>query len=229
MIEATHVTKKFGRKHVLRDLTFSADKGQITCLIGINGAGKSTLLKAIMGLTPINAGQIRIDGQPVSPAIYEKIAFVPDALTMPPSMTIADSLRFMRDYYRSWNPARATELLAFFRLNAEDRLSSLSKGGAAKLNLLLGLSLNTDYLLMDEPFSGIDIFSREQIASVFTSDLIEDRGVVLTTHEIGEIEHLIDRAVILDRGEVRIAFDCEEMRMTEGKSVIDVMREVYRA
>jgi ABC-2 type transport system ATP-binding protein len=229
MIEAVHVTKRYGRKPVLRDLSFTAEKGQITCLIGLNGAGKSTLLKAIMGLTPISGGHIRIDGRPVDKAIYEKVSFVPDTLTIPPSMTIGKSLRFMSDFYGNWNRKRAAELLSFFRLNANDRISSLSKGNASKLNLLHGLSLDTDYLLMDEPFSGIDLFSREQIASVFTSDLIEDRGVVLTTHEIGDIEHLIDKAVLLDRGEVRKEFGCEQMRMAEGKSVIDVMREVYQA
>ncbi|MBW5444928.1 ATP-binding cassette domain-containing protein [Cohnella sp. CFH 77786] len=229
MIEAVRATKKFGRKTVLRNLSMTAEKGQITCLIGINGAGKSTLLKAIMGLTPLSGGQIRIDGAPIGKAVYEKVAFVPDTLPMPPSMTVADSLQFMGDYYSNWNAKRASDLLVFFRLNVSDRISSLSKGNAAKLNLLHGLSLDTDYVLMDEPFSGIDLFSREQIASVFTSDLIEGRGVILTTHEIGEIEHLIDKAVLLDQGEVRREFMCEEMRMAEGKSVIDVMREVYRA
>lgn len=228
MIEVQHVYKKYGRKPVLKDVTFTAGKGEITCLIGINGVGKSTLLRAIMGLTPIDGGHIRIDGKPPDKAMYEKIAYVPDTLIAPVSMTISDNLNFMRDFYDCWNRERAAELLAFFRLDPADRVSSLSKGNAAKLNMLLGLSLDTDYLLLDEPFSGIDLFSREQIASVFSSKLTEDRGVILTTHEIGDIEHLIDRAVLLDHGEVRMAFHCEEMRMAEGKSVIDVMREVYQ-
>ncbi len=101
-------------------------------------------------------------------------------------------------------------------------------GSAAKVNMLLGLALDVDYLLMDEPFSGIDMFSREQIAEVFTSHLIEERGVILTTHEIGDIEHLIDKAVLIDNGEVIREFSVEEVRENEGKSVVDVMREVYR-
>jgi len=227
MIEIDRVTKKFGRKTVLKDVTFTVEKGRITCLIGLNGAGKSTLLKAIMGLMPVSRGQIRIDGQPVSEHLYEKVAFVPDTLTMPPFMTVENCLRFMRDFYDNWNEERAAYLLSFFKLQPADRISSLSKGNAAKLNLLLGLALDTDYLLMDEPFSGIDMFSREQIASVFTSELIEDRGVLLTTHEIDEIEHLIDKAVLLDQGRVIREFWCEEIREKEGKSVMDVMREVY--
>ena len=87
--------------------------------------------------------------------------------------------------------------------------------------------MDVDYLLMDEPFSGIDIFSREQIADVFTSHLVEDRGVLITTHEINDIEHLIDKAVLLDDGVILNSFYTEEMGETEGKSVIDVMREAF--
>jgi len=229
MIELDRVTKKYGRKTVLKDLSFTAEKEEITCLIGVNGAGKSTLLKAIMGLTPIQGGQIRIDGEPIGRHMYDdKIAFVPDTLTMPPFMTVENCLRFMRDFYDRWNGERAAHLLQFFKLNPADRVASLSKGQAAKLNLLLGLALDTDYLLLDEPFSGIDLFSREQIISVFSSELVEDRGVLMTTHEIEDIEHLIDKAVLLDQGRVIRSIRCEEIREREGKSVIDVMREVYQ-
>jgi ABC-2 type transport system ATP-binding protein len=229
MIEVNGITKKYGRKKVLNGVTFTAEKGQITCLIGINGVGKSTIMKAIMGLTPINGGQILIDSQPLDKDVYEKIAFIPDTITMPPQMTVAESMRFMKDFYRNWNEQRAEELLKFFKLNKGDRISDLSKGNAAKINLLLGLSIDVDYLLMDEPFSGIDIFSREQIANVFTSHLIEDRGVIITTHEINDIEHLIDKVVLLDQGIILKQFNTEEIRLTEGKSVVDVMREVYQA
>jgi ABC-2 type transport system ATP-binding protein len=229
MIEVNRVTKKYGRKKVLNGVTFTAEKGQITCLIGLNGVGKSTILKAIMGLTPINEGQIRIDGQPIGQGIYEKVSFIPDTIIMPPQMKIAECMLFMSDFYVNWNGKRAEELLTFFRLNAGDRISELSKGNAAKVNLLLGLSVDADYVLMDEPFSGIDIFSREQIASVFTSHLIEDRGVIITTHEINDIEHLVDKVVLLDQGSVLKEFNAEEIRLAEGKSVVDVMREVYNA
>ncbi|MBD2871360.1 ATP-binding cassette domain-containing protein [Paenibacillus arenilitoris] len=229
MIEVTDIRKRYRRRDVLSGVTFAADKGQITCLIGLNGAGKSTILKAIMGLTPIAGGSIRIDGQAPGPKLYEKVAFVPDRLTMPSGMKLIEAHRFMADFYAGWNGERAGELMRFFGLSYSDRIGSLSKGTAAKFNLLLGLSQDSDYILMDEPFAGIDLFSREAITEVFTSELIEGRGVLFTTHEIGEMEHLIDRAVLLQGGKVERAFDCDEMRGAEGKSVIDVMREVYRA
>jgi ABC-2 type transport system ATP-binding protein len=228
MIEVIEVEKKYGRKKILKGISFTANKGEITCLIGMNGVGKTTVLNAIMALTPINKGQILVDGTPLNKKTLEKITFVPDTLTMLPQMTILEAMEFMKDFYTVWNQARAAELLVFFRLNKSDRISSLSKGNAAKVNLLLGLALDVDYILMDEPFSGIDIFSREEIANVFTSHLIENRGVIITTHEVGDIEHLIDKVVLLDDGMVTKEFNAEEARENEGKSVVDMMREVYQ-
>jgi len=227
MIEVKDMQKKFGRKNVLQGVSFTANKGEITCLIGVNGAGKTTILNAIMNLTPLNGGQVLMDGQLVNKNSYEKITFIPDAITMLPQMRIKEAMQFMADFYKSWNQQRANEMLSFFKLNKEDKISNLSKGNTAKVNLLLGLALDVDYILMDEPFSGIDIFSREQISDVFTSHLIEDRGVIITTHEINDIEHLIDKAILLGDGQVIKQFNAEEIREQEGKSVIDVMREVY--
>ncbi|MEG0472238.1 MAG: ABC transporter ATP-binding protein [Solibacillus sp.] len=228
MIEVKNVKKKYGRKQILKGISFTANKGEITCLIGINGVGKTTIMKAIMALTPINSGEILIDGKKIRKESFDKITFIPDTITMLPQMKISEAFQFMADFYRSWNPQRAQELLQFFKLDANDRIANLSKGNTAKVNMLLGLALDVDYLLMDEPFSGIDIFSREQIAEVFTSHLIEDRGVIITTHEINDIEHLIDKVVLIDEGAVLREFNVEEVRENEGKSVVDVMREVYR-
>jgi len=228
MIEVKNVEKKYGRKRVLKGISFTAKKGEITCLIGINGVGKTTIMKAIMALTPINSGEILIDGEKIRKESYEKITFIPDTITMLPQMKICDAFAFMADFYKNWDSKRAEELLQFFKLDPTERIANLSKGNMAKVNMILGLALNVDYLLMDEPFSGIDIFSREQIAEVFTSHLIEDRGVIITTHEISDIEHLIDRAVLINNGEALKDFSVEEVREKEGKSVVDVMREVYR-
>lgn len=227
MIEVNNITKRFGKKTVLKGVSFTAKPGEITCLIGINGVGKTTVLNAIMNLTPINSGEILVDGKKVEKNGYNNITFIPDAITMPQQMTIRDAFEFMNDFYDTWNSVRAKEMLKFFRLEETDRIADLSKGNKAKVNMLLGLALDVDYVLMDEPFSGIDIFSREQITDVFLSHLVEDRGVIITTHEIQDIEHIIDQVVLLDEGIIVRNFNAEEVREESGQSITDVLREVY--
>ena len=139
---------------------------------------------------------------------------------MLPQMTIKQAMQFMQDFYQNWNQERATELLTFFKLEEKSRISELSKGNIAKINLLMGLAIDVDYILMDEPFSGIDIFSREQIAEVFTSHLIEDRGVIITTHEINDIEHLIDKVILLDNGKVLKEFNTDKCVRKKGNPLL---------
>ena len=227
MIEVKNVHKKYGKKKILDGISFSIPKGKISSLIGVNGAGKTTILNHIMNILPMNSGEILIDGEKLSPKTYEKISFIPDAAIMLPEMKIREAMNFMNEFYDTWNEERAQEMLTFFRLNEEDKINTLSKGNVAKVNLLLGLALDVDYVLMDEPFSGIDVFTREQIAEVFTSYLVEDKGVLITTHEIHEIEFLVDRVILMDDGAVLREFNVEDVRENEGKSIIDVMREVY--
>ena len=134
----------------------------------------------------------------------------------------------MSTYYPNWNAAKADELLSFFRLESDLQLKNLSKGNSAKVSFLLGLSLDADYYLMDEPFSGIDVFAREDILEVFTSKFVTDKGVLIATHHTDEVEMLLDRIVMLRSGRVVKDFYAEDIRQNEGKAVIDVMREVYQ-
>jgi ABC-2 type transport system ATP-binding protein len=226
MIEVLGVKKRYRRKQVIEDVSFTAQKGEITCLIGLNGIGKSTILKGIMGLTPFDRGTVLVDGKPLD---LNRVAFVPDHSTFPLHFTIEQCEAFMRDFYPTFDAKLFARLVDEFKLFTEDKLNELSKGTLAKVNLALGIAQDPDYLLLDEPFSGIDVFSKEQIVELFSSDIMEDRGVLITTHEIEDIEYLVDKAVMLNRGRIVREFDVEDVRFIHGKSIVDVMREEYGA
>lgn len=228
MIEICDVHKKFGRKKILEGVSFSIKSNEITCITGLNGNGKTTLMNTIMQLTPLKQGSLLIDGERLTKEKLEKISYIADTVTMPRSMSIQECIVFMQVYYQNWNQKKAQDLLTFFNLNPNDRLKDLSKGNQAKANFLLGLAQEADYYLMDEPFSGIDLFAREQIMEVFTSKLVENKGVLLATHHLDEVETLVDRVVMLNEGMIVQDFYAEEMRERRGKSVIDMMREVYQ-
>ncbi|WP_214725436.1 MULTISPECIES: ABC transporter ATP-binding protein [unclassified Exiguobacterium] len=225
MLEVRGLRKSYGRKkNVLNDVSFTVPLNQLTCLIGLNGEGKSTILKAIMGLVPVDAGTIKVDGK----TTHDSIAFVPDLSTMPGYMSVGEAVAYMRDYYPDWDQQVAEELMGFFKLMATDRIANLSKGNKAKVNLLIGFAMNRPYLLLDEPLAGIDLFTKEQIAWIFSSHYMEGKGILMTTHEIAEVEHLIDRVIFLQNGTIIQEDDSEEMRELYGKSVQDRMREVYQ-
>lgn len=228
MLELRNISKKFGKKEVIKDVSFSIRPGEITCLIGENGSGKTTLMNMLMKLLPNESGEFLIDNEPITFNDFNRISYIPDQIIVLKQMTIQEALDFMATYYSSFNAKKADEMLGFFKLNRTDRINHLSKGNVAKVNLLLGLSLDTDYVLMDEPFSGIDLLTREEIANVFTTKMLENRGVLISTHEINDIEMLIDKVVMLKDGYVVKEFYPEDVRFEEGYSIIDMMREVYR-
>lgn len=228
MIEIEKVNKFYGAKKILEDVSFSIKPGEITALIGENGSGKTSLMNGLMKLTPVASGQFLIDGKPIDFNDFNRISYIPDTIIVVKEMTIQEALDYMATYYGTYDPVLAKDLVTFFNLNPGEKISHLSKGNKAKVNLLLGLTLNSDYLIMDEPFSGVDIFTREEIANVFTSKLMAGRGVLISTHEINEIETLVDRVVMLKDRRIIQDFYTEDLRLEEGKSITDKMWEVYR-
>ena len=228
MLEIKNLHKQFGRKKVLDGVSFNLNRDEITCITGVNGTGKTTLMNAIMGLLPVEKGSVRLGQEPISGTNYNKIAYIADTITVPRSMTIEEAMTFMCTFYEKWNQEKADELLSFFKLQANDKIKELSKGNQAKVSILLGIAQDADFYLMDEPLSGIDMFAREQILEVFTSQFVSGKGVLLATHNMEEIETLVDRVIMLNQGIITHDFYAEELRETEGKSIIDMMREVYQ-
>lgn len=228
MIEVKNATKKYKKVKALDDISFEIHEGKITCLLGINGVGKSTVLKAICGLIKLDSGEILIDGEKISHKIYDKVAFVPDVDNYFVQFTIKQSFEFMKEFYKNWDDKKAYEMLDLFNLNDNSKISNLSKGNIARVKIILGFAQNAKYTILDEPFSGIDIFKREDFLKVMTKYINDEQSIIITTHEISEIEMIADDVILIDDGRVSLVFNAEKTREEEGKSIIDKMSEVYK-
>lgn len=227
MIEVKHVKKKYKRVKALDDVSFNIEEGKITCILGVNGVGKSTILKVIAGLVKPNSGEILIDGEKFSQQTYNKLAFVTDIDIHFNHLNIKETFDLMKLFYKNWDEERAYEMLSMFSLTDDKKISELSKGNKARVKIIIGFAQRAKYILLDEPFSGIDIFKREEFINAMLTLMEDDESIVITTHEIGEIEQIVDDVIILNNGKIEQIFNAEEVRQNEGKSILDKMREVY--
>ena len=227
MIEVVGVKKKFRRKKVLENITFNVKKGEITALLGLNGVGKSTLLKIIMGLVKQDEGELLFNGEKLNYKTYENIAFVPDVLNTYGDMKIKDAFEYMSMMYEKWDMDKAYEMLKDFKLTDDLKINKLSKGNIARVKLILGFARHPEYLLLDEPFSGIDIFTREKFIESLIGYMDNDIGILLTTHELKEVENIVDKVVFLSDGNIKIEFYVEDVRENEGLSMVEKIREVH--
>lgn len=228
MIEVKNAKKRYKKVKALDDISFEIHEGKITCILGINGVGKSTILKAICGLIKLDSGEILIDGEKLNYKTYNKIAFVPDVDNYFAQLTIKESFEFMKEFYKNWDEKKAYEMLELFELTDDRKIANLSKGNIARVKIILGFAQNAKYTILDEPFSGIDIFKREDFLSVITKYITDEQSIIITTHEIAEIEMIADDVILIDEGKVSLIFNAEKTREEEGKSIIDKMREVYK-
>ena len=228
MIEVKNAKKRYKKVKALDDISFEIHEGKITCILGINGVGKSTILKAICGLIKLDSGEILIDGEKLNYKTYNKIAFVPDVDNYFAQLTIKESFEFMKEFYKNWDETKAYEMLELFELTDDRKIANLSKGNIARVKIILGFAQNAKYTILDEPFSGIDIFKREDFLSVITKYITDEQSIIITTHEIAEIEMIADDVILIDEGKLSLIFNAEKTREEEGKSIIDKMREVYK-
>ena len=229
MIEVKNAKKRYRKVKALDDISFEIHEGKITCILGINGVGKSTILKAMCGLIKLDSGEILIDGESLSHKTYEKVAFVPDVDNYFAQLTIKESFQFMKEFYKNWDDNKAYEMLDLFNLTDNRKIADLSKGNVARVKIILGFAQNAKYTILDEPFSGIDIFKREDFLGVMTKYISDEQSIIITTHEIAEIEMIADDVILIDEGKLSLVFNAEETREEEGKSIVDKMREVYKS
>ncbi len=210
-IEIKEISKSYpGYGFVLRNFSLVIPNGQIVGIFGENGAGKSTLLRCIMGLTALNKGEVLIDGLPIQKS-YHKVSFITEEGSSFSSLTAAAYGRFLQDFIPNFNKERYRLLLDFFEIRDRDKIKTLSKGQKTKLEVSAGFSKGAKYILMDEPFSGNDLFTRRDFMKLMAGSLKAEESIVICTHLIDEIEQFIDRALILRFGKILADVSMEDL------------------
>jgi ABC-2 type transport system ATP-binding protein len=201
---------------VLNGVSFSMGEGEVVALLGRNGAGKTTLIRIAMGLLYPQEGRVRVFG--LSPtddpvAVKQRIGYVSEDQTLPPSSSVAELIAFHRYLFPRWDPALERQLLDRFGLSVRAKIGRLSKGEARQVALLCALCHRPDLLILDEPAGGLDPVARREFLEVSIQLLIREGSAILfSSHHMGDVERLGGRAVLLDQGKVRLDCDLDGIR-----------------
>lgn len=225
MLELKQLHKKYGSKVAVRDVELQVDRGEIVGLFGENGAGKTTLMKCVLGLLR-HEGEVLLDGQPITRKTIEKLSFATCEHSFFPNLTPTDHKIFYRSQFPSFREKRFDALMDFFELPMGKRVRGFSTGQKNQFEVILALCQGADYILMDEPFAGNDVFNREDFYKVLLGILEPNETVILSTHLLEEVEQFISRAVLLRKGE--IVGDVSMLELQEqGKDLMSYVKEVY--
>ena len=203
-VQATHLSKSFGPRRVIDDLSFEVSPGDVIGVLGKNGAGKTTLLELMLGFTPPSAGDIRVFGHSsgrLPGDAKSRVGFVPQQDELIDQLTVADQLRLIASFYPHWDPELIDRLCSEWGVNPKARIKSMSVGERQKLSILLAFGHRPDLLVLDEPVASLDPLARRQ----FLEQLVEAsadgrRSVIFSSHIVSDIERLANRIWILKDG-----------------------------
>ncbi len=215
MIQIQEVTKKFDSFTALDNVSLSIRKGSIYGLVGTNGSGKTTLLKHVTGVWKQDSGTILLEDEPVfdNEAVKSRVGYIPDDLYFFGSYTLADSARFYKGLYPSWNDARYAEMVKLFGLPEKQKIARFSKGMQKQAMFILVMSSMPEYLVLDEPIDGLDPIVRKHVWKYVVDDVAErEMTVLVSSHNLREMEGICDTIGILDHGKVIIEPDLDELK-----------------
>ncbi len=226
MLELKNVKKIYpGGKVAVDDVTLTLEPGQIIGLFGENGAGKTTLMKCILNFLNYQ-GEITLDGEPVSPKNIVRLSFATNEHSFFPSLTAWAHREFYAEHFEKFNHKRFDALMEFFELPKSKAVGHFSTGQKNQFEVILAVSQGADYILMDEPFAGNDVFNREDFYKVLLGILEPQETILLSTHLLEEVEPVISRAVLMHKGKI-IGDTTMEALEQQGQSLMQYVKQTY--
>jgi ABC-2 type transport system ATP-binding protein len=214
LLQLQNITLSYSAAPLLKGADLQIDAGERICLVGRNGAGKTTLMRIIAGQEFASAGSVRVFG--VSPVendrVLRRMVFVREDQSYP-DISVGDTMRAASWFYPHWSRALADSLVSDFELPRDRPVKKLSRGMRSALGIVLGLAARAEVTMFDEPYTGLDAVARQ----VFSDRLLADytdrpRTVLLSTHDINEVAGLLERVVVMDRGQVALDAPADDLR-----------------
>jgi ABC-2 type transport system ATP-binding protein len=216
IVDLQNLTRAFGPKKALDDVSLKLEKGTVLGLVGENGSGKTTLIKHVLGLLKPDSGSVRVFGldpvlEPVP--VLAQIGYLSEEDILPGWMRIRELQRYMQGFYTTWDQEYADQLVREFNLDATARLASLSKGQRARAGLMAALAYKPELLLLDEPSSGLDPIVRRDILGAIVRTIAEEgRTVLFSSHLLGEVDRVADRVAMIKNGRIVFCENLDELK-----------------
>lgn len=218
-----NLTRTYKRVTALDNVSLDIPKGSVFGLVGSNGAGKTTLIKHLMGMLRPQSGSVEVFGMdPIADpeAVLVRIGFLSEDRDLPGWMRVHELMRYLRAFYPNWDPDFAEQLREQFKLDPQAKLKTLSRGQLAQAGLLGALAHRPDFLVLDEPSSGLDpIVRRDILSAIIRTVADEGRTVLFSSHLLEEVERVADHMAMIYNGKLLLNAPLEEIKRTHTKFV----------
>jgi ABC-2 type transport system ATP-binding protein len=212
VIAISGLTKRYKDVLAVDDVSLEVPSGSVCGLLGRNGAGKTTTFKCLLGFARADAGSVRFDGEPLTPATFAKLGYVPERAQVYGWMTVAQHLEMVRRSQPRYDDAFARELVTTFRLDPRKRAGKLSKGQQTALSLIVALAIRPSLLLLDEPASGLDPVMQRVVLDLLIEAATSGAAILLSSHQIGQVDRAADRVAIMRDGKIVVAGEIDALR-----------------
>lgn len=216
ILKVENLAKSFGRKKVLENFKMTIDKGKVYGLLGKNGEGKTTLIRVIMGVIPSDRGEVFYKGKKIGfqhTSYKREIGYIPEESIFFSWMTVKELLAFNSAFYPTWNSKKAEECLQRFSLDGKTRIKNLSRGMKLKLGLIVALVSEPEFLILDDPTSGLDVPTRQDFLKDIIQEILEAGTTILfSSHLVHELEGIIDHLGILHGGRLILEEEFEKVK-----------------
>lgn len=227
MIKFSNVSKRYGQLLALNNISFDMKEGRVIGLLGPNGSGKSTIIKIINGLLKADSGMIEVNGLDVGIKSKEIVSYLPERNYLDKNLKVDELIKFFKDFYPNFNEQKAYKLLKDLKIDSSKKVKTLSKGNIEKVQLILVMSRDAKYYILDEPIAGVDPATRDYIISTVLNNLSEGSTLIISTHLIYEIEELLDDLIIIKEGNI-VYYGTKEQLVKEHNSIDEWFRKEFR-